>query len=170
MTTNPLILMDLVRLLVFLWAAVFLVVAAAQQFIGDGLDKPKMLAIVWLANYLTGTAAVSFFIVSVLVLRNVFVVHCCLTPHTIVYECVKGRTDPGRPIFSFRPYSVLPPQNVRRSTRREVNWKDIRSCQDLPEMHTLLLKGKGMPPLRLYCPNKSTYDTALAYVQNRLAV
>lgn len=164
---NPLILLDLLSAAVIMWFVTVLLVVAAQALLGDGpLLKAHITAACILACYVSALMPLMYFAVCLLFFRRGYVTLYRLEENGLFMETMRGSSCSGG-VFTVRPFPVEGPFDDSRHVARDVPWADVRSVRELPELRTLLLKGRFGTRARVYCPDGSTYAEALEFIRKK---
>ena len=164
---NPLILLDLLSAAVIMWFVTVLLVVAAQALLGEGplLKAHITAACIW-ACYVSALMPLMYFAVCLLFFRRGYVTLYRLEENGLFMETMRGSSRSGG-VFTVRPFPVEGPFDDSRHVVRDVSWADVKAVRELPELRTLLLKGRFGTRARVYCPDGRTYAEALEIIRKK---
>lgn len=166
--TNLLVLRDLLLAAAAAWGGTVLSVAVLQLFFGRTLGGSQISAAVFLANRLVLLMVGAFVLVAFLLLRNRYAVLYRLDREKIYCESVRRTSGPVRDSLHFLPFPIGEILDSPRSATKEVRWPEVRSLHPLEGLRVILLKGGRGTLMRIYCPDRNTFEAVLLFCRDRL--
>ncbi len=166
--TNPLILLDLCTVSALLWAFVVLAAASLQFFFAGALTVVQIIGAVHFALYLVLLIWGIFFVVSLIFLQNRYAALYRIDKEGVYCENMrKGSISLGES-FHWKPFTVQPIIDPKKSTTKHFSWNDLKSARPLKEMRVILLKSERGAAMRVYCPDESVFESAVCILSKRL--
>lgn len=168
--TNPLMSMDVLSAAVLVFGGALVFIAAGQQFIGDGLTRPALMASAAYAAYIAGAMLAMFLFMGFFVLGNRYAALYRIDHRGVYCETMRGGKAAGKGggYLAFKPFPVEP-MSPAKSGSKLLAWGDIHGMQPIASIRAILLKGpKGGTVMKIYCPDETIYQAAVAAIQARL--
>lgn len=165
--TNPLMALDVLSAAILVFGGALVFIAAGQQFIGDGLTYPALLASAAYAGYLAAAVLAAFLFMGFFVLSNRYAALYRIDYRGVYCETMRGGKALGKGggYLAFKPFPVEP-MSPSKSGSKLLVWGDIHGLQPIASMRVILLKGpKGGTIMKIYCPDETVYQAAVAAIQ-----
>ncbi len=168
--TNVFFLMDLAAFLVAAWAVTFLSLLALQRLTAGHIFQDHLTAAFQMGLWMDGVFTAIFLIAAFPFLKNRYAAYYHLEEWGV--RCENLRCSPqalgGNWRLRWRPWAIEPVLDPARAVERQVPWNHVRSVQALPEMATLLLRGRWGTVMRVYCPDEATFRRALDFSRSHV--
>ena len=168
--TNPLILLDVGIMIAIAWMVSFVVLFGLQRAFGGSVGWPQIRDILTVSSYLSLVFLTIFLVGSFALLRNRYGALYVMDREETFCQNMQGslRALDGLSIH-WRGFPIEPMSDPTRSVERRCPWKDVRSVQCLDGPLAILLRGKRGVLMRVYCPDRGTYEDARKFALKQAA-
>ncbi|MDY3868724.1 MAG: hypothetical protein SOZ52_05085 [Pyramidobacter sp.] len=168
--TNPLILLDFFIVLAIAWLVSWLALLALQFLFGGFLETSHLFGGAVVASYISLIFIALFLVICFLITRNHYAALYRFDSSRVLCDNIRAhpRALDGR-LIHWKGYPIDPSFESIRNVERSVSWSDVTRIQPLHELMVVLLRGKRGVLMRVYCPDESTFQQALAFAQKHCA-